>query len=300
MLTGIKDLDREIVNNLNDKDLLNMCSLNKTYWERVCSDDYFRLRTEKRFPETVPYKDYLRDYLNEQKTRKGRTERTERTERTWKTHYLTIVKYIDILKYKFQYIYKPEDKSPELLYYSIRIVPSYLVYNKSLGLRIASKNGILPVVKYLTENGANISDRNNEALRDASENAHLPVVKYLVEHGADITAQNNAALRVASQNGHLTVVKYLHQNGANINDRNNEAVRVASLNGRLNIVKYLTEQGADITALNNLALRWASAEGHLSVVKYLVEHGADIHHRNNEALRYAREKDVIDYLTSLK
>ena len=31
MLTGIKDVDREIVNKLSDKDLLKMCSLNRTY-----------------------------------------------------------------------------------------------------------------------------------------------------------------------------------------------------------------------------------------------------------------------------
>ena len=122
MLTGIRDLDREIVNKLSDKELLNICVLNKTYAERVCDDSYFRLRTEKRFPETVPYK----DYVNPQRTR------------TWKNHYLNIVKYIDLLQRNYRYIYRAEDKSPELLYLVRQIVPSFYSYNKNRALRWAS------------------------------------------------------------------------------------------------------------------------------------------------------------------
>ena len=163
MLTGIRDVDREIVNNLNDKDLLNMCIVNRTYAERVCDDSYFRLRTLARFPETVQYK----DYINENKTR------------NWKNHYLTIVKYIDLLQRRYKYIYTAEDKSPELLYLARRLILNHYTYNKNDALIWASMKGKLPVVKYLVEHGADINARDNSALRLASENGHSEVVKYL-------------------------------------------------------------------------------------------------------------------------
>ena len=207
MLTGIRDVDREIVNKLSDTDLLNMCLVNRTYWKRVCNDSYFRLRTENGFPETVPYK----DYVNENKIRT----------RSWKNHYLNIVKYIDLLQRNYRYIYRAEDKSPELLYLARKLVPTYSLYTKNRALIYASRNGYLPVVKYLTEHGADITALLNEALRWASLNGHLEIVKYLVEHGADITARSNQAVRWASENGHLSVMKYLLENGADVTARDN-------------------------------------------------------------------------------
>ena len=226
LLTGIRDLDREIVNKMSDRDFLQMCGVNRTYSQRVCDETYFRIRTEKRFPETVPYKDYVNE--NEGK----------RT-RTWKNHYLNIVKYIDLLEKNYRYIYKKLDKSPELLYLARQSVPNYMQYTKVESLINASKNGILPVVKYLTENGANIHDGDNEALRFASANDHLPVVEYLVENGADLTAVDNQAVRSASKYGYLE------------------------------IVKYLVEHGADITVQNNIALKWARNKKHVKVAEYL-------------------------------
>ena len=97
----------------------------------------------------------------------------------------------------------------------------------------------------------------------------LKIIKYLHENGADITAENNYAIRWTSRNGYLDVVKYLHANGADITTGNNYAIKWASNNGHLEVVKYLYINGADITVENNHAIRWASENGHLEVVKYL-------------------------------
>ena len=250
MLSGIRDVDREIVNKLNDKDLLNMCIVNRTYSERICNDDYFRIRTETRFPETVPYKDYIKV-------------------RNWKNHYLNIVKYIDLLQTDYKYDYRSDDKSPELLYLARQLVSKYSKYDKDQALISASFNGHLPVVKYLTEHGADVTAEDNEALRYASYEGHLPVVKYLVEHGADISANDNQAVIYASENGHLPVVQYLVENDADVTAEDNYAIRWASRYGHLPVVKYLVKHGADVTSEDNYAVRWASANGHLSVVKYL-------------------------------
>lgn len=53
---------------------------------------------------------------------------------------------------------------------------------------------------------------DNYAVGLAARNGHLEVVKYLHQNGADITADNNYAVRKAAANGHLEVVKYLQAN----------------------------------------------------------------------------------------
>ena len=281
-LTNIKDVDRLILDELSDKEFLQMCSLNKTYAERVCSDDYFRMRTEKRFPETIAYKDSV-DSVNPEEMRTRRV-------RTWKNHYLNIVKYIDLLLREEKYIYRAEDKSPELLFLSRQLSPTY-GYSKDDSLIIASEKGLFPLVKYLVETGADITANNNEAVRWASARGYLPVVKYLVEHGANINARNNQALIEAVQRGNFQIIKYLVENGANITDQNNLAVIQASIYGELEVVKYLVEHGADITAQDNRPLMRASEKGYLPIVKYLLENGADITAQNNSALRLAMETE---------
>src|SRR4030042_1351671 len=86
--------------------------------------------------------------------------------------------------------------------------------------------GNLKMVKYLHQNGANITANNNYVILRASGNGHLKMVKYLHQNGGDITDINNYAIQVASSNGHLEVVKYLHQNGADITDDNNTAIQL--------------------------------------------------------------------------
>ena len=73
----------------------------------------------------------------------------------------------------------------------------------------ASENGHLDTVKYLIENGADVTAQDNEAVMWASYKNHLDVIEYLVKNGADVTAQDNCAIRVASYKGHLKMVKYL-------------------------------------------------------------------------------------------
>ena len=232
-LTGIKDLDREIVNKLSDKDFLQMCSINRTYAERVCDDSYFRLRTLGRFPETVPYKDYINE--NEVKDRKGRTRKV----RTWKNHYLIIVKYIHLLQTDYKYSYKPQDKSPELLYLAGKLLPRDLSYSKNRALIYASQNGYFPIVKYLVENGADITTQSNAPVIFASGKGHLSVVKYLVEHGADVTTNDNEAVRWASEFGHSAIAAYLVEHGSDITARDNEALIMAKRYKHKNVVEYI-------------------------------------------------------------
>ena len=130
----------------------------------------------------------------------------------------------------------------------------------------ASRWGCLSVVKYLVEDGANISINNNHALRWASGCGHLSVVKYLAENGVDIRTDGAGALRLASRYNNLNIVKYLVKNGAYIYDH---VLQWVSGYGHLSIVKYLVESGVDVHANSDGALRSASKHNHLNVVKYL-------------------------------
>jgi len=113
-----------------------------------------------------------------------------------------------------------------------------------------SRNGLIKIVKYLVENGANIHKCDNEALRWACKSSHLEIVRYLVENGADIHANHDQALKIAIENDHLKLVKYLVKNGANTVliprdflsffhlNNNNFVLKFSIKNGHLKIVEY--------------------------------------------------------------
>jgi hypothetical protein len=240
-LSGIKDVDREILSKLDDRDLLKTCSIDRYTWEKVCDDAFLKRRLLFKYPEIGEYK-----------------METE----TWKHFFLRAVNYIALMKENFDYVYTFGDFQKQY-----NLLKKYK--NKNNLLLFSSKVGELALVIWSLKSGANIHDGNDYALRFASENGHLETVKYLVEAGADIHAENDYALRWASRKGHLETVKYLVNAGADIHAFNDAALRWASKNGRLEMVKYLVESGADIHADNDYALRSASENGRLDIVNYL-------------------------------
>ena len=244
-LSGIRDVDREILSKLNDKELLKACSIDKNTWKNVCDDGFLKRRLLVKYPEIEKYKK-----INERES--------------WKQFFLRAVHTIALMKEKFDYVYSFGN-----------FVTQYNLlknYKNNELLSNSAKIGELALVVCSLKNGADIHALNDEALRWASKNGKLEVVKYLIEQGADIHALNDYALIWASYNGHLEVVKYLVEQGADIHTLNDFALKHASKNGHLEVVKYLVKQGADIHAQNDAALKYASLYEHLEVVKYLKEH----------------------------
>ena len=240
-LSGIKDLDREILGKIDDRELLKVCSIDKYTWNTVCDDAFLRRRLLAKYPEIEQYK-----FENE----------------TWKNFFLRVVQTIALMKKQFGYVYTfgNFDKQYEILV-------KYKKFNAVL-LESAIK-GELALVIWELKNGFDIHYGDDLALRLASDNNHLKVVKYLVESGANIHAENDYALRFASRDGNLEVVKYLLEHGANIHAKDDYALRMASEKGHLEVVKCLIEHGANIYSNYDYALRWASRNGHLDVVNYL-------------------------------
>lgn len=140
---------------------------------------------------------------------------------------------------------------------------------------VAVTKGLIDLVKYCLDHGANLAWDNHKAVRIAAECGSLEILKYLHGKGADIHVSNDQSLRDACQCGHLEVVKYLVENKANLNAYNlgefYNPLRSAGHNKHVNIVKYLVEQGADVTVLNSKERRKFNIQLNAETKKYEVK-----------------------------
>ena len=82
-LSGIRDVDREILGKLDDKELLKACSIDKNTWNIICDDGFLRRRLLAKYPEIEKYKK-----VNE----------------SWKQFFLRAVHTIALMKEKFDYV----------------------------------------------------------------------------------------------------------------------------------------------------------------------------------------------------
>ena len=275
-ITGLKDIDREILRYVDDGELLKICGLNRKTWHDVC-DDNFLIRRLSKYPNVEKYR---------------------KENETWKRFYLRVIHYLEKMKETFGFIYSDGD-------FNLQYVILKGARNEKDLLNKTCTYGELSLVKFALARGAKIHSYGGDiALGWAAENGHLHVVKYLVEEcKADLSKDDEFALRWASGAGYLDVVKYLVEHGANIHEREDGALRQASQEGQLEVVKYLLTIGSNIHARDDDAVRMASINGHIEVVKYLVEHGADIHALNNQALRRAKENghiEIVKYLNEFE
>lgn len=234
MITGIKDVDREILGKVDDNDLRKVWLINKKIYYEVCDDNFLKRRLSK-YSDIEKYK-----------------------EENWKQFFLKINFYISKLKeFDFDYISGDFKKQYSLLKKTDNM--NDLLFN-------ACEEGELNVVIYALKNGAGMRDY---ALKIASQSGHVEIVKYFVENGFDIHANNESALFFAADNGHYEVVKYLVEKGADIHISEEEPFRWASRNGHYEVVKYLLEKGADVHIQGNYALKWATQYNHTKIIEYL-------------------------------
>ncbi len=221
MLTGNKDVDRKILNNLEDIDLVNLCQTNKKA-NSLCNDQVFWMnRVFHKF-----------GYVG------GDVLRKNKKDRSWSEYYIKDLRKINSTNAD-KYLLTGS-KNNRLDYVIIALKNGADIHgNNDWALRLASRYGHLEIVKYLVSQGADIHALSDWALGLASETGQLEVVKYLVSLGADIHKYNNYALRQASENGQLEVVKYLVSQGADIHRQNDYTLRQARLNNHTEVVKYL-------------------------------------------------------------
>ena len=270
-ISGLKDVDREILKWVDDKSLLEVCTINRKTWHEVCDDNFLKRRLMK-YPGIEKYK---------------------KMDESWKRFFLRFTYYTSCMRKQYQFEYSEGN-------FEIKcdLVKRNNKKKDSL-LECAAGKGELSLVKYAIENGADIHYDVDGALSYASKNGHFDVVKWLVENGADVRAEYDLPVCWTSQEGHLEIVKYLIDKGADIRGSDGHILTRTATEGHLHVVKYLVEHGANIYTDEEAALKGAAREGHLSVVKYLVERGADIHVTNEYPLIFAKKyghTDVVEYL----
>jgi len=213
-LTRIKDVDREILSKLDDRDLLKACSIDKYTWNTVCDDVFLKRRLLPRYPKIEKYK---------------------KENESWKQFFLRSIKYISLLKENFNYIYK-----------SGNFEKKYIILISEKLLNFIRKSNLNMVI-WSIKNGADVNYENkitgDDPLSIATEkDKNLEIVKYLVEHGADI--EKSDAIRSSIESGQIKITKYLITvMGPKIFEY---AMTSAILSNRLNVIKFLIENGATV------------------------------------------------------
>ena len=239
MLSGLKDVDREILKHVDDKELVQACSTDRKTWNEVCDDNFLKRRLSK-YPGIEKYK---------------------RENESWKQFFLRFIYYTSKMREDHQFEYTSGNFKEQL--YFLENYEGNALFLAAVGA------GELSLVKYVLQKGADIHVYDDNALRYAVETNHTNMVKFLIDNGADVHIYDDLPLRLASQNGNLEMIKYLVEHGANVHGSHDHALRNAVVNNDFKIVKYLVEHGADIHVSDDLPLRLARQKGYSHIVKYL-------------------------------
>ena len=160
-----KDIDKEIVLRLNDKDFIKMCFLNKYMYNMYKEDKYllFKRRLEKYYPNTVRLR---YNYGN------------------WREYYLLVMRTIRQLKETCKFDYKFGNPfKQEIILKNIRNFEDNRRYTTIFYYAI--KQNELALVKYAIEEGHSIISKYD--ILDAASLEDTSILKYLIEKGANLT-----------------------------------------------------------------------------------------------------------------
>jgi len=236
-LTGNKDLDSKILNQLTDSDLVSVCEVNKKAFQ-LCNDQTFWLsRILTKFP-------YLTlDILNKYKG-----------DRSWSDYYTK-----DLIKRVYDIFKSVEEGREDKVLIALNKGVNPNLQNKfgQTALVKAAQVGNFEMIKLLLDYGAdpNIQTHTgSNALITAAQRNYPKIVKLLLEKGADVQQQTSGGAQVLwlaiveNKNINYDVIKYLLEYGAEVNTIDREwktPLNRAEEMGRGDIVELLKEYGGD-------------------------------------------------------
>lgn len=317
MFTHIKDLDREILYRAEDKDILQVCSVNKYTFNKLCDDTFFHNLLLRRYPHAL--QPLLDRWLEIKGNRKSKV--------LFKSLYLKILDIKNRIKKMSQQKYRIEFHFTDgniILYYTLfkdkkkDIVKLAAIYGlKDLlnyMLKVSEeKNNITISFTYLFDDmvwGNKFNSKEidilfqdkeislmtyNLALSSAAKNQNKELINYMLQKGADV----NYGLYGACQVGDGSLIRnFLRMGATNISRGAEYAVYNESEETVLNTLKYLKSIEINIdTQWNWSDIKLdAAGKGYLKVLQIAEDHGADDLDEPMKEAMANRRWNVIDYL----
>ncbi len=287
-LTENKDVDRKILDELNDADFIKMCVVNKHYYENICNEEYFRIRTYNKYPETIPYK-------------------SENT--SWKDYFLSIVNHIYLLQKDYKTTYQAKYKNPKLLYnfkkYSLSKSGLQKMQRDALFYAITYSD--LEFVKYIIENGFLDMKYIDEDIEVLTMMGNIEIFKYVINYLSRIYPKETIngivehSITRAIQRNNASFLKYVLENFNIDMITKNTALIKATRENKFEIITILIDNGADPNYDDGYVFNLACKNGYLSIVKYLSDKVSS--KVLNSGLRLAimnNQQEVIQYIASVK
>ncbi len=294
-ITKYKDTDKLILKHLDYETLCNCMLINK-YFYNLCDNNFFMNVVKLQYPETKQYHS-VSQLIN----------------KTWKKYYISIIKYIRLLRLEFNVIYKTKYKNPEYLYKVRKLYLNDNIANgrnsqfvKMLAIRILIRQKNLTLVEYFIEF---IPVRFIGALLpEACEINCFYLVKFLVERLEKKEIKKfklglNDALFSACRNGNFGIAKYLLELGSNVNyiyNTGQSILTICFVNGYFRLFKLLIDYGAilDLDFLNH-PYPCASVNVNIDILKYLTYNGFNIHMNNYRLFREAMKSGNVECMKYL-
>lgn len=184
LFTGNKDIDRYILLNLTDREMINVCSVNKYARKEICDDKFFLLRIIKKFPSSLKYK---------------------KVNMRWKEYYVNIVKIREKLQKEYGFSFISGDP---YLYEEILDMTSI-----EASLEKAAAHGLLDLLKFL-ETQTSLTDFTY-VLQEAIQNDQQEIINYLMDKPI---RDYDTLLYTATKYKNFPLMERLIQLGADINE----------------------------------------------------------------------------------
>ena len=123
-LSGLKDIDREVLKYIDDRELLEICMIDRQTWNEVCDDMFLRRRLSK-YPGIEKYK---------------------KENESWKQFFLRAIYYISKMRDEFGFIYSAGDFKEKFMLLK--------TYEKDLLLVVAMEKGHSDLARHALKTGA--------------------------------------------------------------------------------------------------------------------------------------------------
>ena len=188
-ITGLKDTDRLVFLQLDDKDLLKTCQAN-SYTNKLCDDTFFLNRILKKYPS----------WYN-----------TNIDKQQWRKFYLNQLIYIDKLK-NVGFTYSDKSRGPALEYYNILTYTGY-DYSK---IREAVEKSYIDLLEFMISIKRVSKD---DILWNAISSKDEFLINYLLEKYQDFNANHQIVAALEANN--FKLVDHFAAKGVNLQERYN-------------------------------------------------------------------------------